>query len=84
MGCRHHLYLDVHPVTGSLKLNFPHLEPWELERTCSLDEATAGPKTLEEVGAKMNVTRERVRQVEREAMEGNPELVELAKIWGIR
>jgi hypothetical protein len=31
VACKHHLYLDVNPETGSLKLNFPDLEPWELE-----------------------------------------------------
>jgi hypothetical protein len=37
---------------------------WELEHTCALDVADKGGITLEEVGAIMNLTRERVRQVE--------------------
>jgi len=45
-------------------LNFPDLEPWELEETCSLDVADRGGITLEEVGDILNLTRERVRQVE--------------------
>ena len=62
--CRHHLYLDVNPDTGSIKLNFPHLEVGEMEHTCSLDVAERGGMTLEEVGHILNLTRERVRQVE--------------------
>ena len=64
VACKHHLYLDINPRTGSIKLNFPELEPWELEHTCALDVAADGGKTLEEIGAITNLTRERVRQVE--------------------
>ncbi len=64
VSCKHHLYLDVHPERGSIKLNFPHLEVWELEESCALDVADRGGVTLEEVGTIMNLTRERVRQVE--------------------
>ncbi|HEY0840644.1 MAG TPA: sigma factor-like helix-turn-helix DNA-binding protein [Vulgatibacter sp.] len=64
VSCKHHLYLDVNPQTGSVKLNFPDKEIWELEETCALDVADRGGITLEEVGAIMNLTRERIRQVE--------------------
>jgi hypothetical protein len=64
VSCKHHLYLDVNPETGSIKLNFPHLEPWEMVESCSLDVAERGGITLEEVGTIVNLTRERVRQVE--------------------
>lgn len=64
VACKHHLYLDVNPETGSIKLNFPDLEPWELQETCALDVAERGGITLEEVGEIMNLTRERIRQVE--------------------
>jgi hypothetical protein len=64
VSCKHHLYLDVNPETGSIKLNFPHLEVWEMEETCALDVAARGGITLEEVGEIMNLTRERIRQVE--------------------
>jgi hypothetical protein len=64
VACKHHLYLDVNPETGSIKLNFPDLEPWELPHTCALDVAERGGITLEEVGEIMNLTRERIRQVE--------------------
>jgi hypothetical protein len=64
ISCKHHLYLDVNPSTGSIKLNFPDKEVWELGETCALDVADRGGITLEEVGAIMNLTRERIRQVE--------------------
>src|SRR5687768_18544193 len=64
VSCKHNLYLDVNPETGSIKLNFPDKEIWELEHTCALDVAEKGGITLEEVGAIMNLTRERIRQVE--------------------
>jgi len=64
VACKHHLYLDVNPETGSVKLNFPDKEPWELKDTCALDIAERGGVTLEEVGEILNLTRERVRQVE--------------------
>jgi DNA-directed RNA polymerase sigma subunit (sigma70/sigma32) len=37
---------------------------WELAQTCALDVAERGGITLEEVGEIMNLTRERIRQVE--------------------
>ncbi|HET6412426.1 MAG TPA: sigma factor-like helix-turn-helix DNA-binding protein [Anaeromyxobacter sp.] len=64
ISCKHHLYLDVNPATGSIKLNFPDMEVWELAETCALDVADRGGITLEEVGSIMNLTRERIRQVE--------------------
>lgn len=64
VSCKHHLYLDVSPRTGSIKLNFPDLEPWELEHSCALDAADRGGLTLEEAAERMNITRERLRQLE--------------------
>ena len=64
VACKYHLYLDVNPETGSIKMNFPDMDVWELEETCSLDVAERGGVTLEEVGEILNLTRERVRQVE--------------------
>lgn len=64
VACKHHLYLDINPETGSIKINFPELEPWDLQHTCALDVAERGGITLEEVGEIMNLTRERIRQVE--------------------
>ncbi len=64
VSCKYHLYVDVHPVRGSIKVNFTDQEVWEMTETCALDIADRGGITLEEVGEIMNLTRERVRQVE--------------------
>jgi hypothetical protein len=64
VACKHHLYLDINPETGSIKIHFPGREPWEIEHTCALDVAEIGGLTLEDTGARLNLTRERIRQVE--------------------
>jgi len=64
VACSKHLYLDINGETGSVTFNFPDLEPWDLAETCSLDVAERGAITLEEVGLVMNLTRERIRQLE--------------------
>ena len=69
VACKHHLYLDVNPETGSIKLNFPDLEVWDMAETCALDVADRGGITLEEVGEILNLTRERIRQVEVKGLE---------------
>jgi hypothetical protein len=68
VSCRHHLYLDVNPQTGTIKLNFPELEVWELAHSCALDVADQGGTAIEKVGDFMNVTRERIRQIETQAL----------------
>lgn len=70
-GCKYHLYLDVSPKTGSIKLNFPNLkDPSEMpaDRSCVLDVADKGDITLEDAGKIMNMTRERIRQMEANAI----------------
>ncbi len=69
VGCRYHLYLDVNPDTGSIKLNFPDLEVWQLPVTCALDVACEGGITLERAGEILNLTRERIRQMESSGLE---------------
>ena len=64
VSCRHHLYLDVHPLTGHLTLNFPDLDPDEIPETCSLDVADYEGITLDQCGQALNLTRERIRQIE--------------------
>lgn len=64
VSCKHHLFLDVNPETGSIKLNFPDQDVWDMKDTCSLDVADRGGITLEDVGEILNLTRERIRQVE--------------------
>jgi hypothetical protein len=39
--CKHHLYLDVNDRTGSIKLNFPDLEVWEMPRPAPSTSPTA-------------------------------------------
>ena len=68
-GCRFHIYLDVNPRSGSIKLNFPHLEVWQLAETCALDVADRGGATLEDVGLLLNLVRERIRQLEVNALD---------------
>jgi hypothetical protein len=67
-GCKYSLFLDVHPRSGALKLNFPELDsPLDLggRDSCVIDVTEAlGETTLDVVGAKLNVTRERARQIE--------------------
>lgn len=77
VSCSAHLYLDVNERTGSIKLNFPGLEPDELPEPCALRVADRGGQTLEEVAGLMNLTRERVRQLETRTiaqMTGDPGL----------
>ncbi len=69
VSCKYHLYLDVQPQSGSIKMNFPDLEVWEMTETCALDVADRGGITLEEVGTLLNLTRERIRQVEHSGIE---------------
>lgn len=64
VACRHHLYLDVSPATGTIKLNFPELEVWELSESCALDVADSGAQEVDHAGHLLNVTRERIRQIE--------------------
>lgn len=67
VSCKYHLYLDVTPI-GSVKLNFPDLEPHELPVSCALDVAAHGGLSAERLAPVMNITRERVRQVEAKAL----------------
>jgi hypothetical protein len=77
VSCKYHLYLDANPYNGSIKMNFPdEVEPDEIPATCVLDVADEGGVTLEEVGILMNLTRERVRQLEDAALK---KLFEAAK-----
>jgi hypothetical protein len=63
-SCRWHLYLDVSPSGESIKLNYPGVEVWELKHSCVLDMAEKGGVDLERVGEVVNLTRERIRQLE--------------------
>jgi Sigma-70, region 4 len=80
VSCQHHLYLDVSARTGAIKLNFPDLEVWDMNETCALDVADRGGTTLEDVGAIMNLTRERIRQVEVKALAKLEALKDMASL----
>lgn len=80
VACKYHLYLDVNPDTGSIKVNFPGQEPWEIAQSCALDVAERGGVTLEEVGEILNLTRERVRQVEVTGLEKLKEVSHRAEL----
>lgn len=85
-SCKHHLYVDVEP-SGSLKINFPRKELWELEETCALDVAARGGETLEEIGQLLQITRERVRQTEKkflERLKSRPAIKRAARELGIK
>jgi hypothetical protein len=64
VSCKWHLFLDVNPDTGAIKINFPGVEVWEMKESCALDIADKGGASLEGVGLIINLTRERIRQVE--------------------
>ena len=68
VACRHSLYLEVNQSNGSIKLNFPDLEPGELTESCALDVTLLGGITLDAVGNLMNLSRERIRQLEAPAL----------------
>jgi hypothetical protein len=80
VSCKYHLYIDVHPVRGAIKINFTDVEVWEMTETCALDIADRGGITLEEVGEIMNLTRERVRQVETAGLAKLQALEEIARL----
>jgi hypothetical protein len=75
VSCRHHLFLDAHPTSGSIRLNHPGLEVDQIPESCSLDvadrvaDSRTGSASLSVVAKLMGITHERVRQVETEAQE---------------
>lgn len=70
--CRHHLYLEINP-SGSVTLNFPGYEVWEIPESCALDIAERGDKvTLSTIGSLWGLNRERVRQIEASALRKLP------------
>lgn len=63
VSCKYHLYLDVDPDTGAIKVNFPDREPWELNETCALDVADRGAQLFSAVAGLMNVTCQGARAI---------------------
>ncbi len=68
VSCKHNLYLDVNERTGSIKLNFPDRDVDEIPATCELHVARDGGITLDGVAQTLNLTRERIRQLESRAL----------------
>lgn len=68
VSCAMHLALDVDADTGNIKENFPGVELEAMRATCALRVAAREGVTLEEVGEYVNLTRERVRQLEGRAL----------------
>ncbi len=71
--CRHHLAIDIqyandHMRRPSVKVNFPAMEVDEMTETCSIRQADGGCSTLEDTSQLMNLTKERVRQIEEGAL----------------
>ena len=70
VGCRHNVYLDV-TETGTIKINFPWITPLDIpaNMSCALDVAERGGVTLDDIASAINLTRERVRQLEQVAID---------------
>ena len=76
LRCKHNLLVDVDGRTGSYKVTWPHLASGSYgdeygaypQHTCALRVAEQGGLTLDEIGSVMNLTRERVRQIETKAL----------------
>lgn len=81
--CAYHLAIEVSEETGAIKINFPDaldgdaLDMRALPATCALH-LSAEEHTLEEVGAIVNITRERARQIETKGLESLKALSALA------
>lgn len=72
VSCRHHLAIDVNP-RGGIRINLPsedgELDLDRFEHTCSLDVADEGEHTMQVVGELLDISRERVRQMEEASLE---------------
>lgn len=75
VACRHHLALDVTSV-GGIRVNAPDGKLEGMVETCALDVADRGGQTLEQVSEVLGVVRERVRQIELEALARLRQLLE--------
>jgi hypothetical protein len=82
MSCAHHLALDV-THRGSVVVE-PDPDLAAMPDTCALDVADRGPHGLVEIGARMGLTRERVRQISEAAerkLAANPEAAQVWRDW---
>jgi hypothetical protein len=67
VSCRYNLYLDV-TKSGSIVINHPYIEPNEMKKSCVLDVVMYGRCTLQQTGELLNLSRERIRQIEEQAL----------------
>lgn len=66
-SCSMHLKYDVHPETGSIWDNAPGVEIEDMAHTCALDLADAGPRSLEEIGEAIGMTKQGALLIEAKA-----------------
>ena len=71
ISCAHHLFLDVSPDNGAIKINFPDLIDEEggidfaaMPETCALDVADGGKHDLDRIGNFINLTGASIRQMD--------------------
>jgi hypothetical protein len=66
--------------TGTIKIPHPDVDVWEMEESCALDLAERDGMTGAAIGAILNVSRERIRQIESEALVRLREVPILAQV----
>lgn len=83
VGCRYNLFLDVSQDGLAIKFNYPDIEPGDMDPgfSCALDVANRGGLTLEEVGDILNLTRERIRQIEAVALNHLADVSEMVELF---
>lgn len=67
ISCKYNTYLEITDA-GNIKILRPHLKVDEVAESCVLDVADRGPQILDEIGDILNITRERARQIEGQAL----------------
>lgn len=70
VACRYHLWTERCLDRQGGVVDLRETAAWgDPEHTCTLREAERGPKTLQEIGRILDLSRERVRQIEAEVLE---------------
>jgi len=64
VSCRYNLYCDITDF-GGLTLNYPGLEPDEVEHSCALDIAGEGGHSMEDIGRILRTCRQMVWSIEK-------------------
>lgn len=79
VSCEAHLCVEV-TESGSLREVWPDRDVTEAPATCALTIAAEGGHTLDDVGRVLNLTRERMRQIEKSAL---PQLRDTLESMGV-